>query len=157
MADQLRHNQGKVRWSYWFSQTDKPEQILAGANDPEIKEIGLYCCLYLNGQDGALLAALSTLATKLGGASAVAQGFCEVCVYGEGKYKRGNYRLGTSVCHYMDSALRHLLSMRDDFGALDTESGQAHWKHLAWNLCMIREQPLATRDDRLPRNQGETL
>lgn len=73
--------------------------------------------------------------------------YCSVCVYGEGKYSRGNYRLGAPITTYLDSALRHLGALVDgqDF---DPESKEHHGALAMWNLWQALDQP-ADRDDRM--------
>lgn len=74
--------------------------------------------------------------------------YCRVCVYGEAKYSRGNYRLGAPVTEYLDSALRHLRSILNG-EMYDRESSLLHAGFLMWNLWQALDQP-GRRDNRLP-------
>lgn len=77
--------------------------------------------------------------------------YCEVCVFGEGKYERGNYRKGAPITDYLDSMLRHLRArLRGQH--FDTESGKPTAAHALWNLWQALDQP-GFRDNRLPAVQ----
>lgn len=78
------------------------------------------------------------------------RGFARVCMYGAGKYDRGNYLKGAPLSQYMDCALRHLTAWNEG-EEKDPESECDHLAHFLWNaLClyeMAQTQP--ERDDRL--------
>lgn len=77
--------------------------------------------------------------------------YCEVCVQGETKYPRGNYRMGAPITDYLDSMLRHLRArLRGEH--FDSESGKPTAAHALWNLWQALDQP-GFRDDRLPAVQ----
>lgn len=77
--------------------------------------------------------------------------YCAVCVYGESKYERGNYRKGAPITEYLDSMLRHLRA-RLQGEHFDAESGKSTAAHALWNLWQALDQP-GFRDDRLPAVQ----
>lgn len=74
--------------------------------------------------------------------------YCQVCVYGETKYDRGNYRFGAPVTEYLDSALRHLRASEDGED-WDLESQEPHLAMALWNVWQALDQPVF-RDNRLP-------
>lgn len=80
--------------------------------------------------------------------------YCAVCVYGESKYERGNFRKGAPITVYLDSMLRHLRA-RLKGEHFDRESGHPTAAHALWNLWQALDQP-DFRDDRLPAVQDYT-
>lgn len=80
--------------------------------------------------------------------------YCDVCVFGEGKYARGNFRKGAPITDYLDSMLRHLRArLRGEH--FDDESGYPTAAHALWNLWQALDQP-GFRDNRLPAVVDET-
>lgn len=78
--------------------------------------------------------------------------YCGVCVFGESKYERGNYRKGAPITDYLDAMLRHLRArLRGEH--FDYESGRPSGAHALWNLWQALDQP-GFRDDRLPAVLG---
>ncbi len=76
----------------------------------------------------------------------------ELCLRGERKYTRGNYRLGSPITHYCDSGLRHLNAILRGT-AIDPELDVPHGICAFWNLWQALDQP-DWRDDRLPAVQA---
>jgi hypothetical protein len=74
--------------------------------------------------------------------------YCDVCVAGEAKYPRGNFRKGAPITDYLDSMLRHLRArLRGEH--FDLETGKPTGAHSLWNLWQALDQP-GFRDNRLP-------
>lgn len=150
MTEQLRYNEGKTRWTYIFSEP---------AWDPEPMIRGLPAEYVLRNLRRFLLCqeglgyALEALESLMGGPTAAAAGYCAACVYGESKYARGNYLLGSTVCKYLDSAIRHLLAATT-VEAEDEESGLPHLYHAYWNIVRAKAMLEAGRDDRLRAPEG---
>ncbi len=57
--------------------------------------------------------------------------------FGEGKYDTFNFLKGFPINDILDSAKRHLTSFENPFESdHDSESGQSHLMHCAWNLIV---------------------
>lgn len=152
MADQTRSNAGKAKLTYYYMNVralrkmsaveamavgidgviDSIARWLARESESALAESAVqllhFMGLELENMDEALLA------------------YSAVCVYGEGKYARFNYRKGAPICCYLDSALRHLRAYQGG-EILDSESGCLHVAHAFWNIFQALEQP-SHRDDR---------
>jgi hypothetical protein len=74
--------------------------------------------------------------------------YARVCEIGAKKYARGNYRLGETYNHYLDSGCRHVVKLLKGI-EIDEESGCHHAAHSLWNIWQVLDQP-NWRDDRLP-------
>lgn len=68
--------------------------------------------------------------------------------YGEQKYPRNSWRK-VEVIRYYDACLRHLLAVRDDLYAVDSESGMKHLWHAVWNIGAILELELSDSEDEI--------
>lgn len=162
--DQMRHNQGKLPYSYWYqtrlSLYEQQTYILPASKGvvpvPEIVAHRLITKItsWLIGQIDHRTATAEWRTAEYYLDLPFATGYVEVCVFGEGKYLRGNFRKGQYVCHYADSLLRHLRKIVFENELVDTESGKSHFCHAFWNwvqIFEIMEQPevRALRDDRL--------
>jgi hypothetical protein len=149
MADQLRYDNGKPKLSYLLAQRPEATKILLGDMSSDQKEILEGLCLYMRDEveTDAVLYDLSAVAKNIG--LDLATEVAEVYTYGGNKYARGNYLLGQTVSHYLDSAARHLLAwIRGE--VKDPESGRHHLAHIWWNVERSGDQSL-DRDDRLFR------
>ena len=195
MENQLRHNEGKARLSYFFAnrralhrlasyyETDRMEYAIEefrGRYDFLLSGILGNLAVYLaSGPRGTIrplaYAFLDTLLLLeydregsldhlavdrevvglLCTARSALDDYCAVCIQGETKYPRGNYRLGAPITDYCDCALRHLKSYGAG-GRIDLESGQPHLAHLLWNLWQALDQP-TERDNRLAAVQHDTV
>ncbi len=175
MTDQLRYNTNKPKLTYVFSSHNALAKVAMYAVRDLPREPGPFSCVledladYLGREDDlglidALFGVVRHLENQLGGFGSEPQEwmnstfyfvshrkafeeFCKVCVYGETKYERGNFRKGAPITQYLDCALRHGLAFvsgtRDD-----NESGCHHLAHMFWNIWQALDMP-AHRDDRL--------
>lgn len=175
MADQLRYNTDKPKLTYLFSSHTALAKVAAYDIIDHPKELAPFsevledlACFLGRADDlylvDALIGCVRHLERQLGGFGSeprewmnstfffvshrkAFEEFCKVCVYGERKYARGNYRQGAPLTQYLDCALRHGLAFvagtRDD-----NESGCHHLAHMFWNIWQALDMP-AHRDDRL--------
>jgi len=60
----------------------------------------------------------------------------KVMAYGEGKYGRDNWKVGTNWSEYYSSAMRHLLAFWDG-EVKDPETTLDHLAHAATNIMML--------------------
>ena len=156
MSNQLRFNEGKPHFHYWYSTRlasflgeDLGELAPrhAKAASALLENLTLWLCDRIDHR--ALIEFWREVCYDLDLASL----YTEVCEFGETKYDRGNFRKGQSVCHYADSCIRHLKRLIKD-EACDQDSGKSHFGHAWWNVGQIfeiMEQPEVAkqRDDRL--------
>lgn len=72
-----------------------------------------------------------------------------VYAYGEGKYAKDNWKLGTDWSQFIESADRHIMYWKMGEGR-DPESGLLHLAHAIWNLTtlMYYEENSLGVDDR---------
>lgn len=152
-VEQSRDNANKVKLHYFYSNARALKKMeLSEVPDTGFGGVVASVVAYLDRQGDHYLAfatvqCLSAMANELGSADIAIEAFCDVCVYGERKYSRGNYRKGGTVCGYLDSALRHMRAlMRGE--KVDPESLCLHAAHAFWNLFTALDQP-DFRDDRL--------
>jgi hypothetical protein len=144
---QLRYDSGKPKLSYLIAQTPEAAHILLGSMSDQQEEILESLCLYMRDDitSDDVLKALVVMARSIG--LDLATEVAEVYTYGATKYAHGNYLKGQTVCHYLDSAARHLRSWIGG-EPKDPESGRHHLAHIWWNVERSGDQSLE-RDDRL--------
>lgn len=63
----------------------------------------------------------------------------EVKEYGDKKYGDPNNWKSVDIKRYIDALLRHTLAFWENPDSVDTESGIAHYKHMACNMAFICE------------------
>ena len=63
----------------------------------------------------------------------------EVRMYGNKKYKDPDNWKTVEMRRYIDALLRHTLEFVADPNSVDSESGIAHYKHMACNMAFICE------------------
>lgn len=176
MTDQIRYNAGKPRLSYFFVsdralcrfldfyvddwEMERPSTSSALVHVSQFLGAGNGGWRYLADAAAELLYEMETLtnpaptivlatgAEFLCSCLGALNAYVDVCLYGESKYARGNFRLGAPVTSYLDSALRHLRAAVDD-ETYDVESEQPHAAMALWNVWQALDQP-DWRDDRLP-------
>ena len=161
MTDQLRHNAGKLKLSYWLG---TQAYLVQPSDDGMYIDRGAAQCLefdlasFVRGEtrSGDLVAALKGML----GDDMVGEYFTRSCMFGEQKYCRGGFMLGAPISQYCDSAARHLKALRTS-GAEYTETYTKdgvehtavlnHWEGVCWNIVMIFEVMTSApqRDDRL--------
>lgn len=148
MPEQLRYDNGKPKMSYILAQTPEAACILAGVSIwGPLGSLLEDLCLYMRDEMQAddVLINLKEYAAKIG--LDLLTEVAEVYTYGGNKYARGNYLLGQTVSHYLDSAARHLFALiRGE--ERDAESGKHHLAHIWWNIERSADQT-HERDDRL--------
>jgi hypothetical protein len=183
VTEQIRYNAGKTRLSYFFASRTALERFLdLYVNDWDYGEPTLHSALrnisqflaagagdlgwsYLTDAASELLYESECLVNPnptikldggpeflcscLGGLNA----YVDVCIYGESKYARGNFRMGAPITSYLDSALRHLRAAIDG-ETYDVESSEPHAAMALWNVWQALDQP-PFRDDRLPAVFGD--
>lgn len=146
--NQLRYDTGKPRLSYLLAQTPDAAVALFGGDMPWsdlVETLSLYMRDDISSNEA--LCEIASAAKAQGVGLDLCTEVARVYEYGEGKYARGNYLLGQTVSHYLDSAARHLLQLcRGE--THDPESGKHHLAHIWWNVERSGDQDL-DRDDRL--------
>lgn len=71
----------------------------------------------------------------------------EVREYGNRKYGDSESWRKVEQWRYVDALCRHLLSYLEDPNGVDSESGIAHYKHMACNLAFICEMERSKHAD----------
>lgn len=148
MVDQLRYDNGKPKLSYLLAQRPEAAEHLLGPMSKVQASVLEDLCLYMRDDmdSDQVLHNLAFVAREDLGLD-LATEVAEVYTYGGNKYARGNYLLGQTVSHYLDSAARHLLAwIRGE--DRDPESGRHHLAHIWWNVERSGDQD-HSRDDRL--------
>lgn len=173
MKSQERHNEGKPKLTYVFSNTKAVWGLLRSLPpvfvDHSVESAISAMTLFLSREDrcsalnAALCHVLGLLQQEMGGDrvetsesltlyvfshSEAWDEYCRVCEVGAKKYSPGNYRLGAAYSNYADAALRHIRKFMRGI-QLDEESGCHHLAHALWNIWQLMDQP-DWRDDRLP-------
>ena len=69
----------------------------------------------------------------------IVKDIAEVRMYGNRKYKDPDNWKTVEMRRYIDALLRHTLEFVADPNSVDSESGIAHYKHMACNMAFICE------------------
>lgn len=69
----------------------------------------------------------------------IVKDIAEVRMYGNRKYKDKDNWKSVEVRRYIDALLRHTLEFVENPRSVDSESGIAHYKHMACNMAFICE------------------